>query len=327
MNMKKNLPWIILVILLIGSAIIWNQKTNEPRDLSSNPYRIAFIRMKEGGQFWGSMRNGAREARTDTFTSVDFFSTVNALDIETQKEFVEKAISNNVDAIVITPSDSKALIDPLKKASEQGIKIIQLFNEVQDKELENTYSVLTDSKEIGVQLAEEIINKFPNKPLNILLVSRSQNISSSHYMENGIMERLKNENNINCSSLYAGSDIDLIAERVENYINNYGKINCIIALDDDTSEGVSKYFNTESSNKNIYYFATTHALSNIQNLDTGIIDELLILNSFAMGYQGVYAANEILKGNDLQEQKIDYIFVTKEQMFDEDVQRKLFVIY
>jgi len=73
--------------------------------------------------------------------------------------------------------------------------------------------------------------------------------------------------------------------------------------------------------------ATSHSLANIQNLEKGIIDELLILNSFAMGYQGVYAANEILKGNNLNNQKIDYIFVNKENMFDENIQRKLFILY
>ena len=325
--MKKNSTIIIIFFVLIITTFFVYKQTNKPRDLSLSPYQIAFIRMKEGGQFWGSMRNGAREARTNTSTIVDFFSTVNALDTDVQIEFVERAIEKKVDAIVITPSDNQALIEPLRKASDNGIKIVQLFNEVKDDTISNSYSVLTNTKEIGTKLATELIKKYPDERVNILLVSRSAAISSSRYMEEGIMEKLKNVSNINCNSLYAGSDVNLIRDRIQNYLDNYQTINCIIALDDDTSEGISKYFNTVKDKGDIEYIATSHSLSNIQNLEMGIIDELLIINSFAMGYQGVYTANEILNGNIPKEQKIDYILVTKETMFDEDVQRKLFVIY
>ncbi|NCD06885.1 MAG: sugar ABC transporter substrate-binding protein [Spirochaetia bacterium] len=325
MKKKILIPIIIFIVFIVTFFVV--RLISERRDLEANPYRIAFIRMKEGGQFWGSMRNGAREARTDTQTSVDFFSTVNASDIDMQIEFVNKAIEKKVDAIVITPSDTKALIEPLNLAANDGIKIIQLFNEVSQSDNSKFYSVMTNTKAIGVEIANKIINKSNNRKLNVLLVSRSINVSSSKYIEEGIMETLKKVDNINCNSLYAGSNIDLIKTRIENYINNYQTINYIVALDDDTSEGISKYLNSKTSNNDIYFMATSHSLANIQNLEKGIIDELLILNSFAMGYQGVYAANEILKGNNLNNQKIDYIFVNKENMFDENVQRKLFILY
>ncbi len=325
MKKKILIPIIIFIVFIVTFFVV--RLISERRDLEANPYRIAFIRMKEGGQFWGSMRNGAREARTDTQTSVDFFSTVNASDIDMQIEFVNKAIEKKVDAIVITPSDTKALIEPLNLAANDGIKIIQLFNEVSQSDNSKFYSVMTNTKAIGVEIANKIINQSDNKKLNVLLVSRSINVSSSKYIEEGIMETLKKVDNINCNSLYAGSNIDLIKTRIKNYINNYQTINYIVALDDDTSEGISKYLNSKTSNNDIYFMATSHSLANIQNLEKGIIDELLILNSFAMGYQGVYAANEILKGNNLNNQKIDYIFVNKENMFDENVQRKLFILY
>lgn len=325
--MKKKILIAIFILIIFIVTFFVVRLISEKRDLEANPYRIAFIRMKEGGQFWGSMRNGAREARTDTQTSVDFFSTVNASDIDMQIEFVNKAIENKVDAIVITPSDTKALIEPLNLAANDGIKIIQLFNEVIDSDNSKFYSVMTNTKAIGVEIANKIIKQSNNKKLNVLLVSRSINVSSSKYIEEGIMETLKKVDNINCNSLYAGSNIDLIKTRIENYINNYQTINYIIALDDDTSEGISKYFNSQNIKNDIYFIATSHSLSNIQNLEKGIIDELLILNSFAMGYQGVYAANQILKGNNINKQKIDHIFVNKENMFEENIQRKLFILY
>jgi ribose transport system substrate-binding protein len=323
---KRNIiiPIILIIIAMSISVFIY---INQSQTNETHPYKIAFIRMKEGGQFWSAMRNGAREARTDTQTSVEFFSTISASDIKVQTEFVQDAIERNVDAIVITPSDNKALIEPLREAKEKGIKIVQLYNEIDDDENIITASVMTNTYQIGTNVAKKIINKINGEKTNVLLVSRSKNVSSSRYIEKGIMDVLKSQDNIKCNSLYAGSNINRIEEILDNYLNNYQTINYIIALDDDSSEGVSKYFISHNHKDNIYYMATSHSLSNIQNLETGIIDELLILNSFAMGYQGVYAASEILNGNDIIKQDIDYIFVTKETMFDEDVQRKLFILY
>lgn len=322
---KKNILITLLIIILalflyLGTSKIFN-------DNNSKQYNIAFIRMKEGGQFWSSMRNGAREARTDTKTSVDFFSTVSASDITDQTQFVKEAIEKEVDAIVITPSDNEALVEPLKEAKEHGIKIIQLFNEIEDKENITDYSVMTNTKEIGLKIAEKIIKQADNKPAKVLLVSRSKQVTSSRYMEQSIMQKFVATNNINCSSLYAGSTIDLIQERIKYYLNHYDSIDYIIALDDDSSEGIAQYFNSLEEESTIYFFATSHSLSNIQNLENDIIDELLILNGFALGYQGVNTAYNILEGNDIDNQSIDYTFVTKENMFDENVQSKLFILY
>ncbi len=324
MNKKNIMLTIIFTLIVIFLYIGGNKIVNNNK---AKNYNIAFIRMKEGGQFWSSMRNGAREARTDTKTSVDFFSTVSASDISMQTQFVEEAIEKNVDAIVITPSDNMALTEPLKKAKEKGIKIVQLFNEIEDNDNIIDYSVMTNTSEIGFKIADKIIEKADNKPANVLLVSRSKNVTSSRYMEKNIMKKFSTTPNINCSSLYAGSKIDLIKERVRYYLTHYDTIDYIIALDDDSSEGITQYFNSLEKESSIYFFATSHSLSNIQNLENNIIDELLILNGFAMGYQGVNTAYNILEGNNINKQLIDYNFVTKENMFDEEIQSKLFILY
>lgn len=324
--MNKKIKITLLILILLTSTIYIIKNINF-ENKTTKQYSIAFIRMKEGGQFWSSMRNGAREARTDTKNSVEFFSTISASDIDVQTQFVIDAINKKVDAIVITPSDNKALIEPLKLAKEKGIKIIQLFNEIEDYENIIDYSVMTDTKEIGIKIAEKIITDSKNLKVNVLLVSRSKNVTSSRYMEEGIMQKLKTVSNINCSSLYAGSNINLIEDRIYNYLKNYQEINYIIALDDDSSEGITQYFNSSKNKNDIYFFATSHSLSNIQNLENGIIDELLILNGFAMGYQGVFSANNLLKKESLNNQTIDYHFVTKENMFDENIQSKLFILY
>ncbi|MGD1821227.1 MAG: sugar ABC transporter substrate-binding protein [Pleomorphochaeta sp.] len=324
MNKKMTITLLLLIIL---STFIYISNNILFGDNDEKQYKIAFIRMKEGGQFWSSMRNGAREARTDTKTSVEFFSTISAGDINDQTEFVENAIEKKVDAIVIIPSDTKALVEPLKQAKESGIKIIQLFNEIDDEENIIDFSVMTDTKEIGIKIADKIIDNANDKKVNVLLVSRSPKVTSSKYMEESIMQKFKSTTNINCSSLYAGSSINLISERIMNYINNYQALDYIIALDDDSSEGIAQYFNQEGTKKNIYFFATSHSLSNIQNLEKDIIDELLIINGFAMGYQGVNTAYNLLSSNTIDNQKIDYNFVTKENMFDEDIQNKLFILY
>lgn len=319
--MKNFTIIFISLFLIIGAVFITN---NFDKQTNKEPYRIAFIRMKEGGQFWGTMRNGARTARTETSTTVDFYSTVNALDIEGQIKFINTAIDRNANCIIITPCDNEKLVEPLKRAEEKGIKVIQLLNEVDDSKGLTPYRVMTKTKAIGTALGESLIKDNKELNLNVLLVSRSPAITSSKYMIEGLTELFNESNNIEYHILHTNSPYATPTQIIENYLKEHENINTIIALDDDSSEIVTNSIIKLKKGNETTLITTTHSLSNIQNLDTGIVEKILIINSFAMGYQSIFNAIELIEGKPFQPIDVDYTIVTKENMFDKNIQMKLF---
>ncbi|MBK5200495.1 MAG: substrate-binding domain-containing protein [Spirochaetaceae bacterium] len=317
--MKKRI--ILLLLILSILFIIAFSETKNKNNKSETPYRIAFIRMKEGGQFWASMRNGARDARTATSSVLDFYSTMETLDINEQIKYINQAINDNVDGIVITPCDNEQLVAPLEKASSMGIKIIQLYNEVNYSDKINSIKLMSNTLNMGHDIANFYVNDYKEVVRNALIIANTNHITSSNYMIDGISRVFKSEK-IKYNVLYLTGDSNNSQYQLKVYLESHSEVDSILALDDYCSE--CSVYVTPLFNKDYYIMATGHSLLNIQNLDNGNIDSILVVNSYAMGYQSVIGMVAILNTQKFSKTKLDYIFVTRENMFDENVQKELF---
>ena len=92
-------------------------------------------------------------------------------------------------------------------------------------------------------------------------------------------------------------------------------------MEEYTAHGVANAL-TDSSNIHFIAFGTTQF--EIQLLEKGVIDALVVVNSFNLGYRSVMAAIDLLNGNKPARKLVDFDLVTKESMFSEEHQRLLF---
>jgi ribose transport system substrate-binding protein len=93
--------------------------------------RIALIMKSLANEFFLTMENGARahqKAHSDQFDLIAN-GIKDELDVGKQVELVEQMIAQKVDAIVIAPADSKALVPVCKKAQQAGIIVINIDNQ------------------------------------------------------------------------------------------------------------------------------------------------------------------------------------------------------
>ncbi len=289
----------------------------------SQPARITFIRMKEGGQFWSSMRNGAREARTDTRSAVDFYSSVKASDVSMQIEYIDKAIEKGTDCIVITPCAYYLLQKPLEKAERAGIKIVSLFNEYDRGEGSSAVFFQTELHPAGKAVAERVLGDCGG-PVNALIVGSFDSITSERYLAEGFSRAIEKDPLAKSRVLYAGRDIESIGNQIRASYEQDDGINVVFALNDEISEGMIKAMTEISPRKKIVVIASSNSLINIESLETGAVDYILVINSFGMGYRSIGAAVELSRGKNVEDVPVDFTVVSKENMFDVDVQKKLF---
>ena len=76
--------------------------------------------------FWADVRNGALDAGEELSYEVTFQSAENDNDVDMQKGFINDAIRDNYDVIVIAPNSLTELNEDLDKATAKGIKIINI---------------------------------------------------------------------------------------------------------------------------------------------------------------------------------------------------------
>jgi ribose transport system substrate-binding protein len=100
--------------------------------------RVALVMKSLGNEFFLTMENGAREhqkAHTDEYELLAN-GIKDERDVAKQIDLVEQMIAQRVDAIVIAPADSKALVPVCKKASDAGIMVVNIDNKFDDAVLE-----------------------------------------------------------------------------------------------------------------------------------------------------------------------------------------------
>lgn len=99
--------------------------------------RVALIMKSLANEFFKTKEDGARECHEQNTTQ--FSLTTNGIkneeDVSGQIALVEQMIAQQVDAIVIAPANSQALIPVLKRAIERGIVVVNIDNKLDPKVL------------------------------------------------------------------------------------------------------------------------------------------------------------------------------------------------
>ena len=92
--------------------------------------RIALIMKSLANEFFLTMENGAKAHQQAHADAYDLIANgiKDELDVGRQIDLVEQMIAQRVNAIVIAPADSKALIPVCKKARDAGIAVINIDN-------------------------------------------------------------------------------------------------------------------------------------------------------------------------------------------------------
>ncbi|MEW4528454.1 sugar ABC transporter substrate-binding protein [Maioricimonas sp. JC845] len=100
-----------------------------PSDGDGKPH-VALIMKSLANEFFSTMAAGAENHQQEH--ADEYRLTVNGIkderDLARQVALVEEMVASGVDAIVIAPADSKALVPVLKRAQDEGIIVINIDN-------------------------------------------------------------------------------------------------------------------------------------------------------------------------------------------------------
>ncbi len=116
----------VLCLLLAGCK---QRETAKPK--------VALVMKSLANEFFKTMADGARthQAEHPDQYELAVVGIKNELDVAQQVQFVELMIAQKVDAIVIAPADSKALVAVCKRAMDAGIIVVNIDNKFDESVL------------------------------------------------------------------------------------------------------------------------------------------------------------------------------------------------
>jgi ribose transport system substrate-binding protein len=133
---KINLTKYVIpvLILCIQAALITgcSKSENQPGTAASTKPKIALVMKSLANEFFNTMADGAKKHQGANAASYDLIvnGIKNETDLAQQVNLVEQMIAQQVNAIVIAPADSKALVTVLKRAKDSGILVVNIDNKL-----------------------------------------------------------------------------------------------------------------------------------------------------------------------------------------------------
>jgi ribose transport system substrate-binding protein len=104
----------------------------KPGQSSAAKPKIALVMKSLANEFFSTMAEGAKKHQAAHAADYDLIvnGIKNESDLAEQVNLVEQMIARRVNAIVIAPADSRALVTVLKRAKEAGILVVNIDNKL-----------------------------------------------------------------------------------------------------------------------------------------------------------------------------------------------------
>jgi ribose transport system substrate-binding protein len=265
--------------------------------------KIALVMKTLTNPFFIEMEKGARKAEQELGIDLLVKTGAKETSIEQQIAIVEELTQNKVDAIVIAPGSSTELIPALKKAQDQGIKIVNIDNML-DIEMSKKLGLLyvpfisVDNEE-GAYKAAKIISDQITTKTEVAVIEGIRGAENAEQRKNGAMRAFKENANISVvASETANWKIDEAQVVTAGIFAKNPNVKAIFCANDMMALGTVQYL--ESVKKEGIMVGGFDALEEAKSaIQKGKMVVTINQQADVQGYTGVKYAFDMLNGKEM----------------------------
>lgn len=287
---------------------------------------IAVITKAVNSDFWHNVNNGVLSAATEYNVTVTFEGPENEEDYNAQNALIKAAVKNGADAIVLSAIDYNNSVDTVNAAVREGVKVVTIDSDVNSDAV--SLFIGTDNIAAGKEAGKAAVDGFSaDSEIIIGLVNYNANTDNGNQREKGFREYIGTVSNARiAASVTAESNEESATAAAERLLRQNPRINVIVGFNEWMTLGVGNAVKNLGLSKKVRSVGFDSNLISVGMLETGEMDALIVQNPFAIGYLGVEKAAALISGESLPSGEIytDVTRVTKENIFDNDIQKILF---
>ena len=158
--------------------------------------RIALIMKSLANEFFKTMEDGAKKHQQEHASDYNLITNgiKDEQDVAKQIDLVEQMIAQKVDAIVIAPTDSKAMVSVCKRAADAGIIVVNIDNKLDaDALAEKNLKIpfVGPNNRTGAKLSGEVLAKKLKPGDKVAIVEGAPNAYNAIQRKLGFQDAMK----------------------------------------------------------------------------------------------------------------------------------------
>ena len=272
--------------------------------------------------FWMSVKAGADSAGRELGAEIIWKGPAMETDIPGQIAILEDYINKRVDAIVLAATDSRAVVPTLEEAAARGIKIITIDSGV---ESDLPLSFVASDNVLAANIAADVLSDLIGGAGQVACIPFIPGAETSIWREKGFKQGLEKHPDVELVAVqYSQADVATGMAVTENVLTAWPELDGIFAANESGAIGAAQALIARNLQGKVKLVAFDAAPNEIEGLNSGVIQALIVQNPFAIGYRGVKTAVDALAGKDVPP-RIDtgIVVVTKDNLDDPEIRKIL----
>jgi ribose transport system substrate-binding protein len=284
---------------------------------------LTLIAGVKGDEFYITMNCGAQAAAKKLGVNLDFQGPDTFAPAQ-QTPVVNAVAAKHPDAVLVAPTDSKAMYAPIKQLADAGSKIVLV-----DTTLDNAglaVSQISSNNELGGKQAAVALGHLIGGNGKVMVVNVNPGISTTDLRAKGFQEGVKAQPGMTyLGQQYDNDDPAKAASIVKAELAKHPDLKGIFATNLFSAEGSASALREAGKLGQVKIISFDAGPKQVQDLKDGLIQGLIAQEPAAIGSQGVQQAVRALTGKPTTKViRTGFVTVTKANINQPAVQKALY---
>ncbi len=313
----------VIAILLVAGALVGLAATTS-YGKSQKTYKLTLLQGVRGDEFYISMACGAKAAAAKLGNVKLDVQGPQKFDASLQTPILNGIAARKPDAIMMAPTDTKALIAPMKQAKARGIKIIEVDTHVTDASI--SISKIASNNILGGSKAAVALAGLTGSKGEWFVMNVKPGISTTDQRQKGFELQIKKYPKVKyLGTRFDDDDPAKAASITSAQLAAHPKLNGIFGANLFSAEGAATGVRNAGKQTQVKIVGFDAGPAQVEQLKQGLAQALVAQKPYDIGFQAVQQAVNALTGKAVKAKiQTGLVIVTKANITQPGVAKYLY---
>ncbi len=284
----------LVATLALGVAACGSDNSGGGGSGGKKSYKMTLLAGVKGDEFYITMNCGAQAEAKKQGVKLDFQGP-DQFDASLQTPIVNAVAAKKPDALLIAPTDSKAMFAPIKQVADGGAKIVLVDTTLDQPDLAVS-QIASDNEGGGREAAKALAQQIGGKG-KVFVVNVKPGISTTDLRAKGFEEEAKKLGLDYIGQDFSQDQPDKAAAIVKAQLAKNPDLKGIFATNLFSAEGSASGLREAGKQAGVKIVSFDAGPKQVKDLKGGLIQALVAQKPADIGAQGVQQAVAALKGD------------------------------